>query len=197
MITPQAWPGATPPPMPAGYQKDFIDAYMTPTDITARIRRLDRQYPDLVDVINLPNRTQGYRRTAAAYLGDPAAAAVVVESVRFGDQGMNGVQVRTIDPGRPNRPLGATYRDRVLTVSLATDAAGKVISTTDDVAAFLTARYPQRFRAFVENGSAGLPMPVAGPARLDDGLDGARCRTGRGRCRRCGSARSATARRSA
>ena len=172
VITPLLWPGATPPPLPSGYQKDFIDAYMTPTDITARIRRLARQYPDLVDVITLPNRTQGYRRNAVAYLGDPAVAAVVVESVRFGDQGMNGVQVRTVDPGRPNRPLSATYRDRVLTVTLATDATGKVISTTDDVAAFLSARYPQRFRAFVEDGSAGLPMPVTGPVTLDDGLDG-------------------------
>jgi hypothetical protein len=172
-ITPAAWPNATPPPLPTGYQKDFVAAYMTPVDIAARIKRLARQYPKLVDVIDLPNRTQGYRRTAAAYLGDPAAAAVVVESVKFGDQQMNGVQVRTVDPGRSNRPLGATYRDRVLTVSLATDSGGKVISTTDDVAAFITARYPQRFQAFVEDGSAGLPMPVAGPARLDDGLKGA------------------------
>jgi hypothetical protein len=170
--TPALWPNSTPPALPTGYQKDFISAYMTPTDIAARIKRLARQYPSLVDVINLPNRTQGYRRTAVAYLGDPAAAAVVVESVKFGDQQMNGVQVRSVDPGRPNRPLGATYRDRVLTISLATDAAGKTISTTDDVAAFITARYPQTFQATVETGSAGLPMPVAGPARLDDGLKG-------------------------
>jgi hypothetical protein len=170
--TPALWPNSTPPALPTGYQKDFISAYMTPTDIAARIKRLARQYPSLVDVINLPNRTQGYRRTAVAYLGDPAAAAVVVESVKFGDQQMNGVQVRSVDPGRPNRPLGATYKDRVLTISLATDAAGKTISTTDDVAAFITARYPQTFQATVETGSAGLPMPVAGPARLDDGLKG-------------------------
>jgi hypothetical protein len=172
-ITPAVWPNATPPPLPAGYQRDFIDAYLTPTDIRARIKRLDRQYPNLVDVLDLPNRTQGYRRTAAAYLGDPAVAAVVVESVKFGDQGMNGVQVRTVDPGRANQPLRSAYRDRVLTVSLATDSGGKVISTTDEVAAFITARHPQRFTAFVEDGSAGLPMPVAGPARLDDGLEGA------------------------
>ncbi|WP_199515476.1 M14 family zinc carboxypeptidase [Nucisporomicrobium flavum] len=171
-VTPAPWPNATPPAQPGGYQKDFVDAYLTPADISARIRRLARQYPALVDVINLPDRTQGYRRTASAYLGDPAAAAVVVESVRFGDQGMNGVQVRTVDPGAPDRPLAATYRNRVLTVRLATDSGGKVISTTDDVAAFISARYPQRFRAFVEEGSAGLPMPVAGPVRLDDGLEG-------------------------
>ncbi len=171
-VTPAAWPNATPPALPGGYQKDFIQAYMTPTDISARIKRLARQYPKLVDVLNLPDKTQGYRRTAVTYLGDPAAAAVVVESVKFGDQGMNGVQVRSVDPGAANRPLAATYQDRVLTVRLATDATGKVISTTDDVAAFISARYPQRFRAVVEDGSAGLPMPVAGPARLDDGLQG-------------------------
>ncbi|MEU7801615.1 M14 family zinc carboxypeptidase [Micromonospora arborensis] len=172
VVTPALWPNATPPPLPAGYQKDFIDAYLTPTDIQARIKRLARQYRDLVDVIDLPNKTQGYRRNAAAYLGDPAVAAVVVESVRFGDQGMNGVQVRTVDPGRRNRPLIVGYRDRVLTVSLATDTAGKTVSTTDEVAAAINARQPDRFRATVEDGSAGLPMPVAGPARLDDGLQG-------------------------
>jgi hypothetical protein len=170
--TPAAWPGSSPPPLPSGYQKDFIDAYATPVDIQARIRRLGRQYRDLVDVIDLPNRTQGYRRTATAYLGDPAVAAVVVESVKFGDQNVNGIQVRTVDPGAPNRPLTARLRDRVLTVSLATDGAGKVVSTTDEVAAIITARFPDRFTAFVENGSAGLPMPVTGPATLDDGLTG-------------------------
>ena len=171
-ITPTAWPGATPPELPSGYQKDFIDAYMTPTDIKARIARLGRQYPDLVDVVDLPNKTQGYRRNATAYLGDPATAAVVVESRQFGDQGPNGWQVKSVNPGKPNRPAQATWRDRVLTVSLATDATGAVISTTDQVAALITARFPQRFTAFVEDGSAGKVMPVAGPVRMDDGLDG-------------------------
>ena len=171
-VTPAAWPGSTPPPLPSGYQKDFIDAYATPLDIQARIRRLGRQYRDLVDVIDLPNRTQGYRRTATAYLGDPAVAAVVVESVKFGDQNVDGIQVRTVDPGAPNRPLTVRFRDRVLTVSLATDNAGKTVSTTDDVAALITARFPDRFTAFVESGSAGLPMPVTGPVTLDDGLTG-------------------------
>jgi Zinc carboxypeptidase len=170
-ITPTAWPGPTPPPLPDNYQKDFIDAYMTPIDIKARIARLARQYPDLVDVIDLPHRTQGYRRTATAYLGDPADAAVVVESVVYGDQGANGWQVRTVDPGRANRPAQATWRDRVLTVSLATGADGAVISTTDQVAALIGARFPQRFTAFVEDGSSGKVMPVTGPTRMSDGLD--------------------------
>ncbi|MCE7003049.1 hypothetical protein LWC34_09445 [Kibdelosporangium philippinense] len=171
-ITPTAWPGSTPPPPPAGYQKDFIDAYMTPTDIKARIARLGRQYPQLVDVLDLPHKTQGYRRTATAYLGNPATAAVVVESKQFGDQGANGWQVKTVNPGKPNQSAQATWRDRVLTVTLATDAAGAVISTTDQVAALISARFPQRFNAFVEDGSAGKVMPVAGPTMMSDGLDG-------------------------
>ncbi len=169
--TPAAWPGATPPAPPEGYQEDFVDAYLAPVDIRARIARLARQYPDLVDVIDLPNRTQGYRRTATAYVGDPASAAIVVESVKFGDQGPNGRQVRTVDPGRPNRPARATWRDRVLTVSLATDATGAVVSTTDQIAALVGARFPRRLTAFVEDGSAGKVMPVAGPVRMSDGLD--------------------------
>ena len=171
-ITPSAWPGATPPPQPSGYQKDFIDAYMSPTDIKARIARLGRQYPDLVDVVDLPHQTQGYRRTATTYVGDPADAAIVVESVKFGDQGPNGWQVKTVDPGKPNRPAKATFRDRVLTVQLATDKSGAVVSTTDQIAALITARLPTRFSAFVEDGSAGKVMPVAGPARMSDGLAG-------------------------
>jgi hypothetical protein len=170
--TPLAWPNASPPPLPSGYQKDFVDAYMTPVDIRARIARLGRQYRELVDVIDLPHQTQGYRRTAAAYLGDPVTAAVVVESVRFGDQNQNGIQVRTVDPGAANRPLTARLRDRVLTVSLATDATGATTSTTNDVAALINSQFPGRFTAFVEDGSAGLRMPVAGPTALDDGLRG-------------------------
>ncbi|MBE1463177.1 M14 family zinc carboxypeptidase [Kibdelosporangium phytohabitans] len=172
VVTPAAWPGATPPPLPSGYQKDFIDAYMTPTDIKARIARLGRQYRNLVDVVDLPHKTQGYRRTATAYVGDPANAAVVVESKQFGDQGANGWQVKAVNPGKPNQPAQAVWRDRVLTVSLATDKTGAVISTTDQVAALISARFPQRFTAFVEDGSAGKPMPVAGPATMGDGLDG-------------------------
>jgi hypothetical protein len=169
-VAPARWPGSTPPPPPAGYQKDFIDAYLTPVDIKARVNRLARQYPKLVDKIDLPNKTQGYRRTASTYLGDPASAAVVVESVKFGDQNVNGIQVRTVDPGARNQPLRARFRDRVLTVSLSTDAAGKPTSTTDDVAALISAQFPERFQSFVEDGSAGLPMPVAGPVALSDGL---------------------------
>ncbi|MDQ1721613.1 MAG: hypothetical protein QOI26_1347, partial [Pseudonocardiales bacterium] len=169
-MTPVFWPGARPPATPAGYQQDFISQYMTPVDVKARIQRLARQYPSLVDVINLPNKTQGYRRSASGYLGDPAKAAIVVESVQFGDQGWNGVRVRSVKPVARNRPLSATYANRLLTVSLATGNHGAVISTTGQVAAYLRSKFGAQFRVFVEDGSAGKIMPVAGPTALSDGL---------------------------
>ena len=169
-MTPRAWLGAKPPPTPTGYQQDFITQYMTPTDVKARIQRLARQYPSLVDVMNLPNKTQGYRRTASGYLGDPAKAAIVVETRQFGDQGGNGVRVRTIKPAGPNHPLTARYAQRVLTVTLATGKNRAVTSTTGQVAAIIRDRLGSTFRAFVENGSAGKIMPVAGPTVLSDRL---------------------------
>ena len=169
-MTPLRWPGTQPPPTPVGYQQDFITSYMTPEDVKARIQRLARQYPSLVDVINLPNKTQGYRRTASGYLGNPAKAAVVVESVQFGDQGWNGVQVRSVKPRTPNHRLTVSYANRVLTVTLATGPHGADISRTNQVAALITAKLGSKFRAYVEQGSAGKVLPAAGPARLSDHL---------------------------
>ncbi|MEO7261907.1 MAG: M14 family zinc carboxypeptidase [Jatrophihabitantaceae bacterium] len=169
-MTPRSWPGRQPPPTPVGYQQDFISQYMTPTDIKARIQRLAKQYPSLVNVVNLPNKTQGYRRSASGYLGDPAKVAIVVESVKFGDQGWNGVQVRTIKPAGPNHPLTARYAHRVLTVTLATGRNGAVTSKAGEVAAIIRSRFGTQFRAFVEDGSAGKILPVAGPTALSDGL---------------------------
>jgi len=168
--TPQAWPGPQPPPTPTGYQQDFISQYMTPEDVRARISRLATQYPSLVDVISLPNKTQGYRRTATGYLGDPAKAAIVVESRAFGNQGWNGVRVRTVKPAGRNHKLSATYANRLLTVRLATDRNGKVTSTTGQVAGYIRDHFGKLFRSFVEDGSAGRTMPVAGPTALSDGL---------------------------
>lgn len=134
---------------------------MTPVDVQARLRRLARPYRKLVDLIGIPNRTNGYRRTATAYVGDTTKAAIVVESRANGSSGGNGLQVKTVANDLANRPLSASNRDRVLTISLATGADGSVRSTTDQVAAFVAAKYPQRFNAFVKAGSAGKVMLVS------------------------------------
>ncbi|NLG21872.1 MAG: hypothetical protein GX555_10665 [Actinomycetales bacterium] len=167
---PAFWPGNEAPELPSGYQSDFIDAYLTPADIDERIDRLATQYPDLVDVIELPHQTHGYNRTAKAYVGDPASTAIVVESVDPGSSGMNGTEVNAVDPGAPDQELSGEYADGALTLSLATDAAGQVSSTTEEVSAYVNQTFPETFGAFVVQGSEGEVMPTA-EAQLDDGLD--------------------------
>lgn len=167
---PAPWPGADVPELPEGYQQDFIDQYMTPSEIDERIDRLVAQYPDLVDVVELPNESLGYRRPAMALVGDPATAALAVESVAYGTDGMNGTEVVVADPGEPSQGLTGVYEDGTLTLSLATDAEGAVTSTVDEVAAYINETFEETFRAnAVTDGAA--TMTVVESVTLDDGLD--------------------------
>ena len=168
---PEWWPGSEAPELPGGYQHDFIDSYMTPAEIDERMDRLAEQYPDLVEIIELPHQTHGYARTAKGYVGDPDSAAIVLESVALGAEGMNGTEVQTLDPGAPDQPLSAEYDDGLLLISLATDSSGQVTSTTEEVAAYLNEELSETFSAFVPEGSEGQPMPLDNDARLVDGLD--------------------------
>lgn len=168
---PTAWPGADGPELPEGYQHDFIDSYLTPAEIDERIDRLAEQYPDLVDVIELPDATNGYRRTAKAIVGDPAAASIVVESLAYGSDGLNGTEVVVEAATEPDQPLAADYQDDTLTVTLATDATGAVTSTTTQVSAYLNEQFPETFSSFVVAGRDGFIMLPA-EAVLGDGLQG-------------------------
>ncbi|SDD18500.1 Chitobiase/beta-hexosaminidase C-terminal domain-containing protein [Nocardioides lianchengensis] len=52
----------------AGYQEDFISKYLVPTELYQRVEQLAATYPDLAEVVTLPNASQGYRRKAQAML---------------------------------------------------------------------------------------------------------------------------------
>lgn len=167
---PEPWPGADVPELPEGYQQDFIDQYMTPSEINERIDRLAAQYPDLVDVVELPHESRGYRRPAMGLVGDPATAALAVESVAYGTDGMNGTRVVVVAPAEADQELGGTYADGTLTISLATDAEGAVTSTVEEVAAYLNEQFGETFLANVVTGGSAT-MPAVEPVTLDDGLD--------------------------
>ncbi|WP_127479357.1 M14 family metallopeptidase [Nocardioides pantholopis] len=52
----------------AGYQEDFISKYLVPTELYSRVEQLAATYPQLAEVVELPNRSAGYRRKAQAML---------------------------------------------------------------------------------------------------------------------------------
>jgi len=61
------------------YLQDFVASYLTPTELYDRIHQLAANFPALAEIVELPYRTNGYRRKAQALL-DPPGNRVVVDS---------------------------------------------------------------------------------------------------------------------
>jgi hypothetical protein len=59
------------------YQKDFINSYLTPTELYERIHALAEEFPQISEIVELPYQTNGYRRNAQAII-DPTPARLTV-----------------------------------------------------------------------------------------------------------------------
>ena len=90
------------------YLKDFVTSYLTPTELYDRIHQLAAEFPDLAEIVELPYRTNGYRRVAQALL-DPPANRVVVDppSAASGEYGFAGPAV--YGPGLPAAGLSGSF----------------------------------------------------------------------------------------
>ena len=155
-----------------GYQKDFVTSYLTPTELYDRIHRLAAEFPDLSEIVELPYKTNGYRRKAQVVLGAASANRVAVDSLAWGHEGGNGIAVTMANPGVAEQPLSVSLAGNEITVSLATDAAGAVTSTAAQVVAALNAGAGSLVRAYTYRGNTGTGV-VAPAARtmLTDALD--------------------------
>jgi len=85
------WLGAPRPQPDPQYLTDFIDHYLDPTEAYQRIGALAAQFPQLTELINLPYRTNGYRRPAQAQFGTATANTFYVTSKAYGSEGGNDV----------------------------------------------------------------------------------------------------------
>ncbi len=155
-----------------GYQKDFITSYLTPTELYSRIHRLAAEFPSLAEIVELPYKTNGYRRKAQAVFGSASANRVAVDSLAWGHEGGNAISVTLADPGTADAPLAVTVTGTEITVALATDAAGALVSTAAEVAAALNASAGSLVRAYTYRGNAGAgAVEAAPPTALTDALD--------------------------
>jgi hypothetical protein len=68
-------PGQDPDEGP--YLTDFVTSYLTPTELYERIHQLAAEFPDLAEIVELPHKTNGYRRKAQALLDPPSNRLVV------------------------------------------------------------------------------------------------------------------------
>ncbi|MFC0522692.1 cell wall-binding repeat-containing protein [Pontibacillus salicampi] len=127
------WLGDGKPVKDDHYATGFIDHYMTPTEITNRMEQLAREFPKLAEIIEMPYKTNGYRRHSQAILGEQTDTAVVVTSKSYGHEGGNDIKVTHQASEKADAPLSIQVNSNHIIVNLATDKDGKAISTANDV----------------------------------------------------------------
>ncbi len=73
------WLGKDLPPHVAGFKTEFFTHYQDPTETRADLDALAARYPELVDVINMPEKTSGYQRKSQAIMSgaDPIGSTPV------------------------------------------------------------------------------------------------------------------------
>ena len=140
------WLGGGLPPMKDTFIKDFSTHYMDPTEVYQRLGELAAEFPDISELITLPNKTNGYQRRAQATMAGttgpgstPAGAAaqsqaVVLTSRAWGHEGGNDITAEFQNPGAASQPLTVeVFNGKDIVVRLATDAGGALTSTAAQV----------------------------------------------------------------
>jgi Zinc carboxypeptidase/Chitobiase/beta-hexosaminidase C-terminal domain len=157
----ETWLGGGLPPMSSRFQKDFTTHYMDPTEVYARFRQLATEFPNISQLITLPNETNGYQRRAQATMaggtgsgntppGSLQSGAVVLTSRAWGHEGGNDIGAEFRNPGAPNSPLTVMVTGDDIVVDLATNASGALSSTGTDVANAINA-HPAASQLVVAN----------------------------------------------
>ena len=155
---------------------DFLNAYMTPDELYERIHQIAEEYPDIAEVVELPHRTNGYRRHAQAILGvgvdgRDADRGFIVESLSYGHEGGNDIVVDLVDPGTPDAELSVGVSGDEITVSPATDGDGTVTTTAAEAVAAINAEAGGLVRAFTYRGNPGNGTVLPERVRASDFLN--------------------------
>jgi hypothetical protein len=89
------------------YEEDFITSYLTPTELYDRIHQLAAEFPELAEIVELPYKTNGYRRHAQALLDKPNRLVVDPPSAAAGEYGFAGPA--GYGPGLPQAGLAGSF----------------------------------------------------------------------------------------
>jgi len=170
------WLEDAPPPLNErpGYKDNFIEGYKHPQQLYARAKEIAKQYPDIAEIIYLPNKTNGYQRKAQATIGGTGQSAVVVSSAAWGHEGGNDITVEFVDRPGAGLPLGVEVTGKVIRVLLAKDAAGTLASTAAQVSTVLETQSQgliDRAHPYRTNAGTGIVAATTSPVALTDFLD--------------------------
>ncbi|WP_221874752.1 M14 family metallopeptidase [Mesobacillus maritimus] len=166
------WLGADKPGKPnKHYVTNFVDHYMAPAELYERAEQLAKEFPNLVEIIEMPNQTNGYRRVAQATIGSTTNTTVVVSSKAWGHEGGNNISVELKKPNSPNSSLEVLVKGNQIVVNLATDEDGNVNSTARQVVAELNKQASNLITATTYRGNAGEGVVSAASVQLTDNLN--------------------------
>lgn len=170
----EEWLGEELRPYRKNYATGFVDRYLDATETTERIEALAAEFPELAEVVELPDETNGYRRKAMGTVGLQTDNAVVYTSLAWGHEGGNDITVQHVAPTAPGSPLSVVVAGDAITVSLATDAASVPTSTAAQVVAAVNgtpaAAALVTTNTYRGNAGAGVVAPAAA-LTLDDFLN--------------------------
>ncbi|AWS47403.1 M14 family zinc carboxypeptidase [Streptosporangium sp. 'caverna'] len=155
------------------YVSDFVDHYMDATEVTDRIVGLAAEFPATAEIVDLPYKTNGYRRLAQAQFGTGSAAIVYLSSKAYGSEGGNDVTAALVNPNAADSPLSVGVNGKNIVVNLATNATGAITSTAKQVVDAVNASPAAStlVTASTYRGNAGAGVVVAAPTtRLTDFL---------------------------
>ncbi|MFF5110050.1 M14 family metallopeptidase [Streptosporangium sp. NPDC000509] len=167
------WLGEKRKPPKKHYVVDFVDRYMDPTEITDRISGLAQEFPKISQIIDLPHKTNGYRRAAQAQFGTVAASTFYVTSKAYGHEGGNDISVALVKPDAASAALSVSVSGKNVVVNLGTNESSAINSTAKAVVDALNgnAAASALLTAATYRGNAGSGLVAAAVAtKLTDNL---------------------------
>jgi hypothetical protein len=174
--TASEWLGEGLPPHADGYLTGFHNRYMDPTEINARFTLLAAEFREIAEIVNLPNKTNGYQRKSMANMNGTAGigssvpssdrdSTVVLESKAWGHQGGNLI---TAEFKAGTGPLSVVVNGMDIVVNLAPDStAAQVVSAINANASASALVTAMTYRG---NDGEGVVEPRE-KVNLDDFLD--------------------------
>ncbi len=119
---------------PEGFDWGFINTgYPDSVDSTNKMKELAEEFPDLVELIELPYESHGYGREAMLLYGGFTNTVVNLESIAQGHEGGNDLTFEAVHEDVADRELEVTRDGDDVTVYVATDGDGEQVSTAADV----------------------------------------------------------------
>ena len=161
------WVGGGLPPLADGFLSGFFTSYMDPTQVYGRMNSLAQEFPNIVEMVDLPNLTTGYQRKSMAVMagdgtainGSPsdASQAVLLTAKAYGQDGGNQVQAEFVVGAPPPTSPTVVVAGKKVTVQLGIGSTAaqvvQAVNTSPAASALVTAS------TYAGNAGGGVVQP--------------------------------------